>query len=172
MGDVAKIAAGRQDGGLCDIPGERCHHPISCSGGGCVKRRPQPPQPEGRPMGAIEVTQAAREAYEVYIRHVNGDATDESAIAKLLAGDWDEVHGVKIAAIARQRDEVELTALRSRVAVLAQASQFLVDRLADAESALADGENYSREYCGHVTPAIARLEIVLQEAALTQEQQP
>ena len=30
-------------GGVCDKPGERCYHPISCERGGCVKLRyPKP----------------------------------------------------------------------------------------------------------------------------------
>lgn len=37
--------------GVCDLPGERCNHPISCSERGCVKQRSAPPMnPHQKPQ--------------------------------------------------------------------------------------------------------------------------
>lgn len=36
-------SATRQSGGVCEVPGERCNHPISCERGGCVKQRTPSP---------------------------------------------------------------------------------------------------------------------------------
>jgi len=46
-------------GGVCDLPGERCFHPISCDERGCVKQRSAPkPAPATTPpsimSGAVE----------------------------------------------------------------------------------------------------------------------
>lgn len=43
-------------GGVCDLPGERCFHPISCEERGCVKQRPAPtPKLVATPCAAVEV---------------------------------------------------------------------------------------------------------------------
>ena len=49
----------------------------------------------------IEVTEADREVYATYLRLKNGSDTDEAKIAELMAGEWDQYHGVQIAALAR-----------------------------------------------------------------------
>jgi len=48
-------------GGVCDVPGERCHHPISCEERGCVKRRSSTPTPA--PEATMSPEEVARKTH-------------------------------------------------------------------------------------------------------------
>jgi hypothetical protein len=73
--------------GICDLPDERCHHPISCDERGCVKQRtPTAPTPPASPAVESQM-QALLDYPEMVVGRARCDITRGQTIIGDMLGD-------------------------------------------------------------------------------------